>query len=384
MVLTCPRLLTRPNCTLSDYLLQVLSPCFHQSPVHATFPEFLWLVNQYHAGIQPPHPSALQSRAWAGMGSCCFVCLPSIPPERQELVWTPAKTANSPRQNVYTCISKFNFPGTTPDQGPHLSSQPLPGAELARKAPRQTLFAWDRKSQQAEGKGVHWNPWSRAALVLCSDHIIHSLSFLLFSHTLCQPHTPFPPLLAGAKATSLGLLPCATSQYFKQHSGGMSYSHFLPAGLLTCIHMCCLAQHTIRNGPESCGCSCQHSLLPLLTALQRLGPPAQPSQMRFIPSSSPRGSLQGSLHCWPILELLSQCWGCWSLSPGRAGSVWCRLQWDKSGRDLKAAFAALFLGCCRTDPKNLPFVCYWASNSLLQTPCWFLTCWIEASLCLPT
>lgn len=59
------------------------------------------------------------------------------------------------------------------------------------------------------------------------------------------------------------------------------------------------------------------------------------------------------------------------------------MQWDKGDRDLKAAFATLSLGCCRIDPKNLLFVCYWASNSHLQG-CWFLTCWIEASLSLPT
>lgn len=37
----------------------------------------------------------------------------------------------------------------------------------------------------------------------------------------------------------------------------------------------------------------------------------------------PAGSLHGSLYSWPILELLSQCWGCWSLSLGSGWDIRC-------------------------------------------------------------
>lgn len=54
-----------------------------------------------------------------------------------------------------------------------------------------------------------------AALALCSDRIIPSLSFFLFSHTLRQPHAPLPPPpVAGVQAASLGLLPRAKAQSF--------------------------------------------------------------------------------------------------------------------------------------------------------------------------
>lgn len=54
--------------------------------------------------------------------------------------------------------------------------------------------------------------------------------------------------------------------------------------------------------------------------------------MRFIPSCSPVGSLHSSLLSlsWPILELLRQCWGCWSLSLGSTRSVQCLCSADYS------------------------------------------------------
>lgn len=72
-------------------------------------------------------------------------------------------------------------------------------------------------------------------------------------------------------------------------------------------------------------------------------------------------------HCraWPdgIYPIQFSQWGAGmaACTPGHAGApqsvlgilvlvlgewLWCQLQWDKGGRDLKAAFAALSMGCC--------------------------------------
>lgn len=127
-------------------------------------------------------------------------------------------------------------------------------------------------------------PWLSAPIL----SFIPSHSF--FSPTRCVNPTHLflhfwvqsrPPLLASSHVPHTN----PSSSTWK----GCSFP--LSAGLLTCIHMHCLAQQTIPNGAESCGCSCQHSLLQLPTAPQQLGPTAEPSQMRFIPSSSPSGEL---------------------------------------------------------------------------------------------
>lgn len=292
-----------------------------------------------------PHLNALQNRAWAWMGSCCFLCcLPSHPRGGNWFEHLPKLPTPQDRMCTPALVNSI-FPGPPWTKAPtsppsHCLEQNWQGKHLNRHCLHETEMPAGR------GEGCTLTPMEQgsSSSLLWSYHSF--LSFLLFSHTLHQPHTPFPPLLAGVKATSLGLLPCVTSQSFKQHLEVMFYSPFLPTGLLTCIHVRCLAQHTIPMdlravaAPASthcCSCPLLYSGLDPLQSLARwdLSPPLPPV-----------GSLHGSLHSWPILELLSQCWGCWSLSSGRgcgehAVPLQCWLQWDKGGRDLKAAFAAL-------------------------------------------
>lgn len=179
--------LTRPNCIIADDLLHVLFPSFHQSPAHATFPVFQWLVIQYCAGIQPAHHSALQNRAWAWMGSCCFLCLPPTPPgsgnwfEHLPELPTPQDRMCTPGlvNSIFPGPPWTKAPTSPPRhcleqnwQGKHLSSHCLHETENGGR-PRARVYAETRGAGQ---------------LRLCSDPIIHS-SHSSFSPTRCSNPT---------------------------------------------------------------------------------------------------------------------------------------------------------------------------------------------------
>lgn len=144
------------------------------------------------------------------------------------------------------------------------------GSRTGREGTSTAAVCTGEKTPVGRWGGVRQNWRRRGGSGSLIDRITCCLSCFLLSHALRQPHAPLPsPPMAGAWATSLGLVPTCQSPIlhialgrdvpFPFPSGA---AHLYPFGTRGPEPSpASLAEHTIPNRPESCAYPCKHSPL---------------------------------------------------------------------------------------------------------------------------